>query len=61
MREKKIITGVTLDREAVEYLSNLGHKEQRSRSFLINAIVLEHAKHRSEEPLSSSEIISKST
>ncbi len=49
MREKKIITGVTLDPEALEYLSNLAEQEQRSRSFLINAIVLEHARKRTED------------
>ena len=49
MREKKIITGVTLDRKAVEYLRNLSEQEQRSRSFLINAIVLEHARRRSKQ------------
>lgn len=60
MRERKIITGVTLDRQAVEYLRQLSQKRQRSRSFLINSIVLEHAKQLSDEPSSSPETSSES-
>jgi hypothetical protein len=54
MRVKKVITGIALDRQVVDYLQQLGQKHQRSRSFLVNAIVLEYAK-RSPKPFDAPE------
>lgn len=40
---KKTYTGVTLDPDVLTYLAELGKREDRNRSWLINAIVREHA------------------
>jgi len=45
---KKLNTSVILDSEVLNYLKELGHRYRRSRSFLINVIVQEHA-HRSKQ------------
>ncbi len=46
MRKKtknRSIAGVVLDSDVIEYLESLGEREDRSRSWLINSIVREHA------------------
>jgi predicted transcriptional regulator len=45
--KKKVNTGVTLDPDVLAYLHELGEREDRDRSWLINSIVREHAsRHR---------------
>ena len=39
----KSVAGVALDSDVIEYLEELGKREDRSRSWLINTIVREHA------------------
>jgi predicted transcriptional regulator len=41
---RKFYTGVGLDPEVVQFLSELGRETQRTRSWLINAIVSEQAR-----------------
>ena len=41
----KISAGVVLDSDVMEYLDELGEQEERSRSWLINKIVREHAEN----------------
>jgi predicted transcriptional regulator len=46
MKKKQItksVAGVALDSDVIEYLEELGEREDRSRSWLINTIVREHA------------------
>jgi predicted transcriptional regulator len=43
-KTKRIYTGVTLEPDVIAYLESLGEQEDRDRSWLINAIVREHAK-----------------
>lgn len=40
---KKINTGVTLEPDVAAYLADLAKREDRDRSWLINAIVREHS------------------
>lgn len=42
-KPKRITTGISLDGDVVAYLEELGKREDRDRSWLINAIVREHA------------------
>lgn len=42
-KPKRINTGVVLDPDVAAYLEELGKQEDRDRSWLINAIVREHA------------------
>jgi len=42
-KPKRINTGVTLEPDVIDYLESLGKREDRDRSWLINAIVREHA------------------
>lgn len=41
---KKLYTGVGLDPEVVGFLAELSRQTDRTRSWLINAIVLDHAR-----------------
>ncbi len=44
LQPKKFYTGVGLDPETVTYLAQLSRQTSRTRSWLINAIVREHAR-----------------
>lgn len=43
MPSHKAYTGITLDLDVIKYLDDLAATQQRSRSFVINAIVREYA------------------
>jgi hypothetical protein len=47
-KPKRINTGITLEPDVVAYLEELGLREDRDRSWLINAIVREHAERSSQ-------------
>ncbi len=42
--QKKVVTSVTLDPEAQEYISTIAGKVERSRSWVINALIKKHAR-----------------
>ena len=44
MPARKIHTGISLDEDVLNYLAQLTTRDQRTRSFIINAIVREHAR-----------------
>jgi predicted transcriptional regulator len=43
-KSEKIISGVAFDPDVTDYLEELSEREDRSRSWLINTIIREHAK-----------------
>jgi len=43
-KKNRSVAGVVLDSDVIEYLEALGEQEDRSRSWLINTIVREHAR-----------------
>lgn len=45
---KKIYTGVGLDPEVVDFLADLSQETQRTRSWLINALIRDQARRMSE-------------
>lgn len=47
--QRKLYTGVGLDREVVDFLAELAVETERPRSWLINAIVREKARSLREE------------
>ena len=48
-KRKKIGTGVKLDTEAIEYVDELARKSERSRSWIINRLIRDHALRNSGE------------
>lgn len=44
MPARKIHTGISLDEDVLTYLDQLAARDQRTRSFIINTIVRDHAK-----------------
>ena len=51
MTQTRIAAGVAFDRDVLEYLRRLCTEAQRDRSFIINAIVREHARQSSEREI----------
>lgn len=41
----KVQTGISLEADVAEYLEQLGQRDDRDRSWLINSIVRQHAEH----------------
>ena len=46
MNQARIAAGVAFDQDVLEYLRRLCQENQRDRSFIINALVREHARQR---------------
>ena len=42
--QKRLNTSVNLDADVLDYLKELGRRYRRSRSFLINVIIQDHAR-----------------
>jgi len=49
IQSRKKTTGVTLDPDVIAYLAELAQQTDRSRSWLINSIIREHARQMREK------------
>ena len=49
-KRRKIVTTVNLEPDIVDYLRGLQEEYDRDRSYLINALIKEHRRRRSEIP-----------
>jgi predicted transcriptional regulator len=43
-KQKKKVSGVALDPDVIEYLDQLAAQQDRSRSWIVNALAKEHAR-----------------